>query len=1099
MWRLSVCLVLALLSPMLEAQGPCAPILTPTGGWAVDLCPDDPAVTETMEVVLDGAPKGAGSLVRIYHRTQDGRRMPQVAVLYASGFVRLKQNADPDPAIPFGSSFVLGPAYWSSPERYHHHPVLSRLEIDTSAADGGPLFLRAEATQGDFVVHYWLTLPPPSDQRTRLHVTQRMVASADVTISPVRRQEGEGFKLVQVSSMFITEDGPCDGGHSGCHDSDAVRFLGADLARRERAFGDVDPPGSLFATARALGDSWVDVLHRNDAGWQGNTPNVRIALDQLPGEAGDGPGVSVQGFLTATQDPNQDNLGLWIHDDDPAVASWQAGQERAVGYWLSAQDDPPDPWADAGLRTGRTVLDFAGAYDCHTVTSAGTLGAELREIAGYTDRALQIDYDLGALPGEWAQVRCDFSSPLDLSAFDHLRLEWRGSPGASNTLEVGVIDRHGGSERVWIRGWPSATHRSWWGQLVVPFEFLSPAFDPSAVTAVFLSVKNGTDGDAGGPGSLAIDNLGALRVADRPVPRLFESAAPSPEAADAAAGWLASVQRPNGLLKSWEQDRTCFASTYTQGLALLVFSAEGRAAEADAVARALVDLQNPNGSWFQSYDCDTMAPLTGNEWLGDVAWVVFALGRHLDDNGEPDEVSLARDRAAAWLADQIDPGDGCLGIDHTEGTLDAWWALRSAGPAFTAPAAALERCLLRTYWDADTGRFKGGRSWWQPYLDNQTWGATFLDAVGRPEDARRALGFARQTLLTPGRNGHLLGFDGQGGPWSIWNEGTAQYVAAGGPGARELAQELLAQQRSDGAMPGAPDHFEGGGVWNPRWYGVAPTAWLYFALEGGPFPPFDREPLLSNGVSGFGVWSSFTAGGGHPISGAQGASCIPETLCVEGALPGRSEAFVRVVGPKPNGRLWPTVVKFSTSTMDVWVKQLDTGLIQHYRLEGAVPGSRTLPALFDRSGFPPQGEVAGSASAAGSPSAAVSSSEGAPPEPPAGPWLTSGQVPDFRFKVRISTAGTGEQTVRSEEACIPETLCVSGALPGRSEVFLRVVGPKPNGRLWPTLARFSTSLIEIWIEQVSSGNWRYYRLDAATPGSDRIDGLFDREGFSPPP
>jgi hypothetical protein len=84
-----------------------------------------------------------------------------------------------------------------------------------------------------------------------------------------------------------------------------------------------------------------------------------------------------------------------------------------------------------------------------------------------------------------------------------------------------------------------------------------------------------------------------------------------------------------------------------------------------------------------------------------------------------------------------------------------------------------------------------------------------------------------------------------------------------------------------------------------------------------------------------------------------------------------------------------------------------------------------------------------------------------------------------------------------EPSCIDETVCVSGAVAGRSEIFLRVVGPKPNGRLWPTLVRFTTSTVEVWIEQVSTGEMRYYRLEGASPGDDDLTGLFDRQGFLP--
>lgn len=119
------------------------------------------------------------------------------------------------------------------------------------------------------------------------------------------------------------------------------------------------------------------------------------------------------------------------------------------------------------------------------------------------------------------------------------------------------------------------------------------------------------------------------------------------------------------------------------------------------------------------------------------------------------------------------------------------------------------------------------------------------------------------------------------------------------------------------------------------------------------------------------------------------------------------------------------------------------------------------------------------------------------PPPPEGDWLTSPEVPGFRVKARITAPGGAEQPVRSEAVCIPETLCISGAVPGRSEVFVRVVGPKPNGKLWPTLVRFTTSTVEVWIEQLASSELQYYRLEGASPGSSDLSGLFDRDGFTP--
>jgi hypothetical protein len=119
------------------------------------------------------------------------------------------------------------------------------------------------------------------------------------------------------------------------------------------------------------------------------------------------------------------------------------------------------------------------------------------------------------------------------------------------------------------------------------------------------------------------------------------------------------------------------------------------------------------------------------------------------------------------------------------------------------------------------------------------------------------------------------------------------------------------------------------------------------------------------------------------------------------------------------------------------------------------------------------------------------------PPPPPDELLTDADFPGFRFAVRITDQQGGTRPGASEPDCLPETLCVSGALPGRTEVLLRIVGPKPNGYLWPTLAKLTTSRVEVWIEQIATGELRYYLLEGASPGADELPGLFDRRGFLP--
>jgi hypothetical protein len=120
----------------------------------------------------------------------------------------------------------------------------------------------------------------------------------------------------------------------------------------------------------------------------------------------------------------------------------------------------------------------------------------------------------------------------------------------------------------------------------------------------------------------------------------------------------------------------------------------------------------------------------------------------------------------------------------------------------------------------------------------------------------------------------------------------------------------------------------------------------------------------------------------------------------------------------------------------------------------------------------------------------------APPPPPEAEYFTDPAYPDWKFRVVISAAGSATLGVR-EDACLPETVCVSGALPGRSEVFLRIVGPRPNGKLWPTLVKFTTSQVDVWVRQLSTGEEKHYTLAGAAPGVDELPGLFDRDGFDP--
>ena len=190
-----LCVLFSLLSGVTLAQSHCQVLYDPGDSWVVEMCAADPVIATPMAITLNNAPRGQGALVRIYHKSQNYPGTPQVAVIYASGYIRLKQNADPAPSIPFGSSFILGPAYWEDSLTYHHNPQLEQLNIDTDWLPNGPLRMQIEGNNGVFDVAYELTMPQPSNLQTRLHVTQLYSATNNVTIAPSRLAEAEGLKL----------------------------------------------------------------------------------------------------------------------------------------------------------------------------------------------------------------------------------------------------------------------------------------------------------------------------------------------------------------------------------------------------------------------------------------------------------------------------------------------------------------------------------------------------------------------------------------------------------------------------------------------------------------------------------------------------------------------------------------------------------------------------------------------------------------------------------------------------------------------------------------------------------------------------------------
>ncbi len=314
------------------ALGDCTTIFPAQSGWAVEMCATDVSPLVPMAVVVNGVPRGNAVGVLVSRASADPGHMPQVAVFTSDGYLRLKPVDRLNNQIQFGSSFVLGPAYWQGGD-YKHHPQLTHFDINTSRLPAA-LDLNASGTNAALNVSYGMSLTSNAHE-TRLHVTQSALAQSDIAIDAGRTAEGEGYKPVQFSSMFITEGTPCFGGqYTNCNDANVVRFLAQDGSEVRIGLKDITPPSFVVTPTAPLKDQIVELLQTSGVTWQhGPTPNVRLLLDDAPSN------FSVRGYVSPASDPAAgDNVGLWVQDNDRAATGFRAGDRATIGYTLVGGD-----------------------------------------------------------------------------------------------------------------------------------------------------------------------------------------------------------------------------------------------------------------------------------------------------------------------------------------------------------------------------------------------------------------------------------------------------------------------------------------------------------------------------------------------------------------------------------------------------------------------------------------------------------------------------------------------------------------------------------------------------------------------------------------
>jgi hypothetical protein len=287
------------------------------GTWWIAMDSSDPLLA-SIDVYLNDVSKGQCKRLDFGHKVQGIDSWPTVAALYSSGYLRLKECREPD--IKFGTSFILGPAYWEN-GNYYHNPQLTKVHIDTKELPSGPLRIQIAATNGSLNLSYDIETYDPTNEEIRVHVNQTWISTRSFSIDAMRQANHGGFKLVQFSSMYM---------NGYYHDSDGAQYIDKNGNLIRSNFTNSDR--FVFNNPERLECGWLECTHSDNYGWQSNTPNCFIQL----GDQGLGLECTPQGWIRATSDPNDDNIGLWINQDTVSTVE----NSGSVSYWLLAKDDP---------------------------------------------------------------------------------------------------------------------------------------------------------------------------------------------------------------------------------------------------------------------------------------------------------------------------------------------------------------------------------------------------------------------------------------------------------------------------------------------------------------------------------------------------------------------------------------------------------------------------------------------------------------------------------------------------------------------------------------------------------------------------------------
>jgi hypothetical protein len=212
----------------------------------------------------------AGQL-RIYYGGEAS--WPQYGALHlGDGYFRLNCG----PGSGWGTSVIVVPTFWSRRRLRQGAPLTV-----TWRTEGPELVVSAAAIIAGLVIASDIRLSPPTSSSMIARITMRAAGRV-----PLDDRPGEAFKPVTLSSMHIAPAlWDAQTAYAGRHDFTLAHS------------GWISQPPVVAGTFGLRGGT---------SAWKANAPSIEVALDRpLP----------ISGWVTPSDDPNDDNVALWAAAD----------------------------------------------------------------------------------------------------------------------------------------------------------------------------------------------------------------------------------------------------------------------------------------------------------------------------------------------------------------------------------------------------------------------------------------------------------------------------------------------------------------------------------------------------------------------------------------------------------------------------------------------------------------------------------------------------------------------------------------------------------------------------------------------------------------